>query len=237
MATKKDEQKNITMEKFEQTLLELTLVGQSDLILNKKARSYELPEIYKQSHPRGDKLPERFSQPYNLYEKLMTSITWEKPITFHDDDWSLYTEEEWRENLKNNRPCILSLAFMKSFMEAFVTFFKETTGKNGTDLKRSLSIMPQVIPVNFASATYEQKLVPTNTQNHTNVLTQYNVFHGWDCKLRLAFPNRVFPMETIISLVSTCGEYLGVGTQRSNQYGRYSIGEVKEIKLNPVKTK
>ena len=121
--------RNIDIEPIKENIITLDIVGDSDLILHKKSRLYEWGEVWKQNHPMGAELPEKF-QGKNKWEQLITSITWEKPITFHDDDINLYTEEEWKEYMINNRPCILTQAFQKSFQEAFKTFgFKDSTKK------------------------------------------------------------------------------------------------------------
>ena len=121
--------RNIDIEPIKENIITLDIVGDSDLILHKKSRLYEWGEVWKQNHPKGAELPEKF-QGKNKWEQLITSITWEKPITFHDDDINLYTEEEWKEYMINNRPCILTQAFQKSFQEAFKTFgFKDSTKK------------------------------------------------------------------------------------------------------------
>ena len=97
MAQKKVEvvETAINLEQIKPKTLIVTVNGTSDLILCKKSRSYELAEIYKQSHPKGSKIPQKYQQDYCLWEKLITSIHWQQPITFHDDDNTLYTEEEW----------------------------------------------------------------------------------------------------------------------------------------------
>lgn len=222
--------KEIKIAPVEETTLRVTIVGDSDLILNKKSRSYELSEIFKQSNPKGTEMPEVLKQPYCLWEKLLTSVTWEKPIQFHDEDHSLYTEEEWKETIRTNRPCILSHAFHQTFLETFKTFqFKETTGRAGTDLKRSLNLLKPVFPVDFASATYEQKLIPSKAIGNPNVIAQCTHFSNWSCTIEIACPNKVFPFETLLSIIQTTGKYIGIGTQRAEGYGRYHIGNVEII--------
>ena len=224
-------EKNITMDAIKQTILEVELIGESDLILNKKSRSYELSEVWKQTNPKGAKMPEKLTQDYSLWEHLITSITWDKPITFHDDDYSLYTEEEWRYYMENNAPCILSSAFVGAMGEAFKTFgFKERTGRAGTDFKRAINFLSPKNPITFAEATYEQKLIPNNGINRTNVVGQYNVFSGWRCKVKLACADIVFPEETIIELLATTGKFVGVGTQRKNGYGHWTLGDIETIR-------
>lgn len=223
----------ITMDKISQKLLRVELIGNSDLILNKKCRSYERLEVYRQTHPKGTKIPKELDQEYNLWEHLITSITWDKPITYHDKDYSLYTEDEWREYMQNNNPCILTAAFVKAMGEAFKTFgYKASTGKDGTDLKRSINFTSAKCPVKFSSATYEQKLVPTQGLRSTNVVTQYNVFSGWKCTVEIACADSVFPIETIIDLLATTGKFIGIGTQRKNGYGHWDIGSIEAISLD-----
>lgn len=227
MAKKTEE--NINLEPIKKTLLKVELIGTSDLILNKKARSYELSEVWKQTHPKGTKMPKRYEQAYNLWEHLITSVTWDKPIQFFDEDYSKYTEEMWRDLMENNAPCILSNAFIGGMAEAFKTFgFKEGTGKAGTDLKRSIIFTKPKNPIKFATVGYEQKLVPNNGINKTNVVAQYNVFSGWTCIIEIACADIVFPETTIIDLLATTGEFIGVGTQRKNGFGHWKIGNIEK---------
>jgi len=174
-----------------------------------------LAEIWKQSNPKGEKMPDALNQNYNLWEKLITSIHWRDPIAYHDDGWSKYTEKEWEKYMKNNAPCLHSQAIFGSLYEAFVSFgYKESTGKNGTDVKRSLTLAKPLFPIKFASASYEQKLIPNNSKNHTNVLGQYNVFSGWKCDIEIYTADVAFPANSVIDLLQTAGQFCGVSTQR-----------------------
>ena len=110
--------KNIKIQPIKENTLCFTIVGDSDLVLHKKSRLYVQSEVYKQNHPRGTEMPERFKVK-NEWEQFITGITWLKPITFHDDDPSLYCEEEWNDYMQNNTPCFLTYAFFKSFFKYF----------------------------------------------------------------------------------------------------------------------
>lgn len=223
---KKEESKNLVLEPIKQTILTAELIGTSDLILNKKTRSYERSEVWKQTNPKGSVMPKNLDQPYSLWEHLITSITWDKPITFHDDDYSLYTEEEWRDYMENNSPCILGKAFQDSLKEAFISCgFKDSTGKNGTDLKRTVSFKP-ITPVRFAQASYDQHLAQTSGLSRTNVLTQQNVFTGWTCDVEVSYLETAFPKETILEIFNCAGRFIGVGSRRGEGYGQYHIAQV-----------
>lgn len=222
----------VTLDNAKETTLNVELIGSGDLILNKKARSYELSEVFKQTHPKGTKMPAKFAQDYNLWEHLVTSITWDKPIEYFDDDYSKYTEEYWSDLMQNNHPCILSYGLVRAMAEAFKTFgFKDTTGKAGTDFTRAINFLSPKFPITFASVTYEQKLVPSQAMGHPNVVAQYNVFHGWKCNVTLACADVVFPAETIIDLLATTGKYIGIGTQRKNGYGHWTLGDIQQINV------
>lgn len=215
--------KQITIKPIKENIITVKLVGDSDLILHKKSRLYEMSEVWKQNHPKGAEMPERFSG-RNQWEQLITSITWENPITFHDDNVDLYTEDEWKNYMENNKPCVLTQAFGKSFAEAFKSFgYKDSTKKAGTDFQRALNLVGAKIPIDFATVTTESKLVPNTGINKTNVVCNQNVFSGWSCQLTVRMPEKVFPIETVVSIIATSGQYIGIGSQRKNGYGRYHI--------------
>lgn len=234
MTTKKKEadQTIINIEPVKRTLLKVELIGTSDLILRKKSRSFELAEIWKQSHDKGEKIPNELSQPYNLFEKLITSIDWKEPITFHDDDWSKYTQEEWEYYMQNNAPCINSQHIFGSLYEAFVSFgYKDSTGKNGTDIKRSVSLASNHFPIQFSEVRFNQELIPTNGKSQVNVLGQSNIFSGWKCNIKIYTADVAFPTNTVIDLLSTAGNFIGLATQRKNGYGRFALGKIEKETL------
>lgn len=222
-ATKSTE---IVLSEIKSKRMVVTIEGTSDLILCKKARSYEREEIFRQSHPKGTKIPAEFQQPYNIWEKLITSIHWLNPIEFHDDDYSKYSEEEWNQYMQENKPCVLGKAFQDSLKEAFISCgFKDSTGKAGTDFKRTISFEP-ITPISFAMAGYDQHLAQTSGLSRTNVLTQQNVFQGWSAKVAVDYLEIAFPKETILDLFACAGRFIGIGSRRGEGYGRYKVTEV-----------
>jgi hypothetical protein len=215
--------KTFTIEPLKETTLRLELIGDTDLILHKRSRYYEQAECWKQAHDKGTKMPEIYNQSKNIWEGLITGIHWEKPITFHDEDISLYTQEEWESYMKDNRPCILTQAFKKAFTETFITFFKDSTGKKGTDIKRSLSMAGSICPDTFSDVEVVSNIVPTSGISASPVLCSSNVFHNWRTTIEVSCPDIVFPHETVLQLIETSGKYIGIGTQRANGNGRYHI--------------
>lgn len=217
----------IVMEAIKKGSLVVTIAGDSDLLLKAMPRSVSLEQIYKQSHPKGTKMPSQFTQNYCLWEKLITSIHWMNPITFHDEDWALYTEEEWTKYMKENKPCILGKAFKDSFKETFISCgFKETTGKAGSDFNRTVAIST-MNPVSFSGVTYEQHLAEKDGLGNTKVLTETNVFSGWTCDLQINYLESAFPKATLLDVIANAGEFIGVGARRNEGYGRYHVADVR----------
>lgn len=226
MAKKSEE---IIIEPMRSTTVRLELTGITPLMLHGRSRYYVQSECWKQNHDKGEKMPEIYCQGKNIYEGLITGIHWEKPITFHDDDIMLYTKEELENYLTNNRPCILGQAFKKSFVECFTTFLKESTGKNGTDIKRALSIDSVIHPVDFESHHIESSIVPTKGIGGSTVVCNANVFEGWKTSIEVSCPDIVFPIRTVVQLIETTGKYIGIGSQRANDYGKYRITELEQV--------
>lgn len=221
--------KSIKIEPIKETTMTIKLVGDTDLILNGRSRQYVKSEVWKQSHDKGSEMPSIYRQSKNIWEQRITAIHWKNPIEYHDEDISLYTEEEWQKYMSENQPCILAMAFAKSFTECFKTFFKESTKKNGTDLDRALNMGGSAFPITFSSVRVEDSIVPTSGMGSTSVISSVNVFSGWECEIVVSCADIVFPPETLISIINTTGKYIGIGTQRKNGYGRYHIESVKAI--------
>ena len=135
-----------------------------------------------------------------------------------------------KELIKNNRPCILTSAFVKSFKESFITFYKDSTGRAGTDFSRGVNISGSIVPVDFATARIEEAIVPTmGGGKGAPVYCGCNVFSGWKTEIVISCPKVVFPLDTLVQIVATSGKYIGIGTQRMNGYGRYHISNATII--------
>jgi hypothetical protein len=215
----------LNIEPLRTTNLTILIEGTEPLILRGKARSYEREEVFKQAHPKGTKIPQELDTKlnFNLWEHLITSIHWRDEIE-HFDDYSLYTEEMWRDLMKNNAPCIPMKAFKESFKQVFISFgFKESTKRNGTDLDRTLSILDKLTPIKFERVEVDQHIAKANTVGGANVLTDCNIFYGWSAELHLSHVDAVFPSETVLSIINHAGEYLGLGSRRAEGFGRYHI--------------
>lgn len=219
-----NETKGINLEDNRIRVLTVKLIGKTDLLLHKNPRSFELPEIWKQQHPKGSKMPSVYSQDYNFWEKAITTIHWLDPIPYHDEDWSLYTEDEWRSYMKNNKPCILGHAFRKSFYETFVRCgVKDSTGLPGTVFNDNISVVSIKNPIDFESVVPLDNLAKTPGMNAKWVVTEENVFQNWSTTIQLTYNPLMIPLETLLYTIKTAGKMKGIGSRREDGYGRYEL--------------
>lgn len=223
----------LNLEPIQRTYLKVELIGDSDLILHGMDRYTTMKMIWEREHPENTPLPAIFQQDKtnpNIWQQLITSIHWLHPIEFHDEDISLYSQEEWERYMKENTPCILSRAFLKSFKEVVISFYKYTKLK-GTDLRRSINITNPLCPVTFENVEIRKSIANTREDGGGSpVLSEANVFSGWKTEIEIKAPATVFPTESILAIIQSAGEFIGIGTQRANGYGRYHIGSVQEIR-------
>lgn len=222
---KNDETVVIAIQPLKKNHIHATLVGDSDLILHKRPRSVDEVMLFKQSHPKGTKVPESIDQPYNLWERLITSIHWRDAIDA-PTDWSQYNEDMWKDLMANNAPQIVGKAFKDTWAEAFISFFKDATGLKGTDFKRSVVLHGTKMPITFGSVTYDQHLTPNNGINPVPVIAEYNLFSGWRCEIDVSHVSTVIPTDTIANIINAAGEFIGVGTRRAEGFGRYHIEDM-----------
>ena len=230
MAAKKTSENKLNIEATKHNIITAELIGTSSLILSKKTRSYERYEIFRQTHSKGTAIPKNLDQGYHMWEKLITSIHWRDPIVYHDDDYSLYTEDEWNEYMTNNAPCVPQQMISGAMKEAFISFgYKDSTGKNGTDLTRGVQFSRPLYPLEIGpnDYDYEQKLVPNNGKDRVNVVCEHNIFYNWKVVVEFSCPEVTFPYDTIVKILNSAGKFVGLGTQHKNGYGRFNLGNVE----------
>lgn len=216
----------IKLEPIKKITVRMEIIGDTDLMLNCMSRQTKKIMIFQQENPKKTPLPPVLEQDSNPWESIITSIHWLNPIEYHDEDISLYSQEEWEKYMKENKPCILSQAFIKSFKQAVITLFS-SSGLKGTDLKRTLVSMQKLYPIEFAENRIYKNIVSTNEDGSGSpVLCECNIFSGWTTTVEFSAPQTIFTAKSLLNVVQATGEFIGIGTQRANGYGRYHIGKV-----------
>lgn len=194
--------------------MEVTIVGDSDLVLNKMSDTVAKDLIDK----RKDKA-KNLEKP-NVWETIITSMHWRdgKPTDF--------SEEGLTNALKENAPCITDFGLKKSFGDAVV---RNEIDKYKTkfDAGVNLSSKGGLVPIRFAEHFVDEKLM--SPKKGSPVLAHLNRFSGWSATFTVSYMESVYSAEQIINIINLSGFGLGIGSGRSSGFGRYHVESVKDI--------
>ena len=215
MASKND--KNvISIEPIEIKTAEIYIVGDTDLIINKTAASYERECIAKAEGKTVIK------QDKNYWEDVITSVRWSEP--FPVQDTKDLKEEHYIYMLEHAKPCISAYGIYKSLGDAVV---RNEIDSYATKIKNAVTVLSDgdKIPVNFTHAFIEEKLMPLKKGGHT--VATFNRFSGWSAAFTIRYTENVYTLQQIVNIINLAGFGLGIGSGRPSGYGRYHIEDVK----------
>lgn len=194
--------------------IEVTIVGDSDLVLNKMNDVTSRGLIDK----RKDKAKD--TEKPNVWEEIITSIHWRdgKP---HD-----FSENGLMKALRENAPCITDFGLKKSFMNMVV---RGEIDKYSTKFDANVNLLDKggLVPIKFAEHFIDEKLM--SPKKGSPVLARLNRFSGWSATFTVSYMENVFSAEQIINIINMAGFGLGIGSGRSSGFGRYHVESVKAI--------
>lgn len=205
----------IEFKPIEPRTVEITIAGDTDLILNK------MNDVTTRllTDARKDKAKD-LSKP-NEWEEIITSMHWlnGKPSEF--------SEKTLKENLnpKKNAPCITAFGLKKSFGEALT---RNKISTYSTEFRATVNVLgdkDNLIPITFTEYHLDEKLM--SPKKGSPVLVKLNRFSGWTATFRISFLENVYSLEQIVNVINLSGFGLGIGSGRNSDYGRYHIIDVR----------
>jgi len=194
--------------------IEVTIIGDSDLVLNKMNDVTSRGLIDKRKNKAKD------TENPNMWEEIITSLHWRdgKP-----DDFS---ENGLLKALRENAPCITDFGLKKSFMNMVV---RGEIDKYSTKFDANVNLLDKggLVPIRFAEHFIDEKLM--SPKKGSPVLARLNRFSGWSATFTVSYMENVFSAEQIINIINMAGFGLGIGSGRSSGFGRYHVESVKAI--------
>ncbi|MCI8378664.1 MAG: hypothetical protein HFH72_09120 [Lachnospiraceae bacterium] len=194
--------------------MEVTIVGDSDLVLNKMNDVNAKSLIDK----RKDKAKDT-AKP-NMWEEIITAMHWKngKPTDF--------SEEGLAKALKENAPCITDFGLKKSFGDAVV---RAEIDKYKTKFDANVNLVNKggLVPIKFTEHFIDEKLM--SPKKGSPVLVHLNRFSGWSAVITISYMENVYSAEQIINIINLAGFGLGIGSGRTSGFGRYHVEEVKAV--------
>ena len=208
-------QEVIEFKAIEPRTVEITIQGDTDLILNKMndVTTRQLTDA------RKDKAKDLVKP--NEWESVITAMHWlnGKPKKF--------SEDVLKENLDPsvNAPCITAFGLKKSFGEALT---RNKISTYSTEFRATVNVLGQkdnLIPITFAEYHLDEKLM--SPKKGAPVLVKLNRFSGWTATFKISFLENVYSLEQIVNVINLAGFGLGIGSGRNSDYGRYHIIDIK----------
>ncbi len=216
MATTKKDKNIIELDAIDIKTAMVTIEGDTDLILHKTSASYERECL---AVAAGKTITKE--EP-NYWEDVITSVRWNIP--FPVQDTRKLTEEHYRWMLENGKPCMSAYGLYKSFGDAVT---RNEIDQYATKIKNAVTVLSDNdrIPIEFASASIEEKLMPLKKGGHTVAIL--NRFSGWRATFTIRYTENVYSREKIMNIINLAGFGLGIGSGRPSGYGRYHISNVQ----------
>lgn len=204
----------IALKPFGTKMMEVTIVGDSDLVLNKMNDINAKQLIDK----RKDKAKDT-TKP-NEWEGIITSMHWYngKPTDF--------SEEGLKKALQENAPCITDFGLKKSFGDAVV---RNEIDKYKTKFDAGVNINSKggLVPITFAEHHIDEKLM--SPKKGSPVLVYLNRFSGWKATFTVSYMETVYSAEQIVNIINLAGFGLGIGSGRTSGFGRYHVESIKGL--------
>lgn len=194
--------------------VEVTIVGDSDLVLNKMNDVNAKQLIDKRKYKAKDTIKT------NTWEEIITSMHWYngKPTDF--------SEKGLAKALKENAPCITDFGLKKSFGDAVV---RAEIDKYKTKFDANVNMVDKsgLVPIKFAEHFIDDKLM--SPKKGSPVLVHLNRFTGWSATFTISYMENVYSAEQIINIINIAGFGLGIGSGRTSGFGRYHVENVRAV--------
>lgn len=187
----------------------ITIVGDSDLILNKM--DYYTEQLLIDARNDRSKSLEK----PNEWGVKITKMRW------RDGTPTEWSEEGFEKALRENAPCISAFGLKKSFGQAVV---RNEIDKYSTkfDAVMNISAKANLVPIRFTEHYYDEKLM--SPKKGSPVLTKQNRFSGWSADITITYlDSGSFSLEQIIQVINLAGFSMGIGSGRSSGFGRYHV--------------
>lgn len=192
--------------------IKVTIVGDTDLILN-KMNDVSTRQLTEQRKNKAKTIEEK-----NIWEEVITAMHWYngKPADFSEDGL--------KDALENNAPCLTSFGLKKSFGDSVV---RNEISTYATKFNASCNIISKggLVPIKFTEHFIDEKLM--SPKKGSPVLVRMNRFTGWSATFEIQCMTSVYSIEQIVNIINLAGFGLGIGSGRSSGYGRYHVENIE----------
>lgn len=247
--------KKIVIKEFPKEILDITIQGNSDIILNKMTD--EAIEDIKDTQTKNAKGSKK--APLNMWQRLIGGLHWMDNFSDHPyldvftEDMILqgktvgasyidvdgkkelvrpqYTEESYNALLQNNRIGYDASGIKKGLLEAAVRVLGES---KSTIHNANIQIIPEkknLIPISFGESDIDESVI-TNWKGNA-FLTYRTVLRDWKMKIRVEYLPANISMDQVVELFQAMGFSGGIGAHRIGLKGGTN-GSFKVVNVEQV---
>lgn len=247
--------KKIVIKEFPKEVLDITIQGNSDVILNKMTD--EAIEEIKDTQTKNAKGSKK--APLNMWQRLIGGLHWMDNFSGHPyldvftEDMILqgktvgascievdgkkelvrpqYTEESYNALLQNNRIGYDASGIKKGLLEAAVRVLGES---KSTVHNANIQIIPEkknLIPISFGESDIDESVI-TNWKGNA-FLTYRTVLRDWKMKIRVEYLPANISMDQVVELFQAMGFSGGIGAHRIGLKGGTN-GSFKVVNVEQV---
>ena len=219
MAGKKIEVENVVVPKLRLDTVMVHIVGDSDLILNKKTDS-----TFRELTAADRKLAHKQEESErNEWEDAITALHWRDPRPYSDK--AECTEEMFYRMLQDNAPCISAHGLRESWKSCVVRAGIDTYS---TKFDFQVSIRQKLIPIKFAAYQRDILAMPQKGIGGGMLTAKLHRFSGWEADIPVTYiKGGTYSLSAIVSIIEYAGYGLGIGSGTKSEYGRYHVEDVK----------
>ena len=194
--------KSVSIKPLNIKTVEVLIVGDSDLILNKMTDSSITEIVEKQTGKTAKKAKEAINQ----WQRLIEGIHW---MDGREED---FTREGWDNALRNNRVGYDASGIKKGLCDAAVRVLGES---KSTIINANIQVLPEkanLVPIEFANAAIDESVI-TNYKGNAFV-TYRNVLSGWSSRFKIQFMPDNISIDQLMELIQAMGFAGGLGAHR-----------------------
>lgn len=221
MATK--EPKTIEVQPINVETVEITIKGDSDLILNKMTDT-AAQEIIKDQTGENDKSVKKKKDPINKWQRLVEGIHW------MDGPETDFTEEGWKNALEHNRVGYDASGIKKGICEAVV----RVLGKSKSTVENAnIQIVPEkknLVQIKFDDIAIDESIIPGFKGTF---LAYRNVLSGWESTFKVKYIADNITINQLIEMFQYMGFAGGLGAHRvglkGGTNGQFHVAKVVQV--------
>lgn len=218
----------VTIEPLKLSRCEVTLVGETPLIMHRFSEKGGLEAMRNKQWQIGDQTKKKrdAKDPIALFVAAAHTMPGspQPKVKGTKEAFLKWTEEK-------EGPCPVTMtgkfavpfAYLKGAMESAAP---DVQGISKAQVRRAIRIVEEYVPLKCSQAVMREDLVRLNDMNRTADIRYRPMFIDWSLTFTVEFNSGVVSLSTVVNLLNIAGFAAGIGEwrpERSGEFGRFHV--------------